>query len=361
MSYFPSQTQKRNAIPFTDSVKYSFNTTWFDKVADKDREYVVTVYVDTREVEIADVARRCPFLKRSPFPELDLSRLRVGQTVLIYGRQHNIVGYANEYTRAALERPQAAVLGVVSPQAVGRDMSSVCDALQQAQAGGLTVQRMLLAEADAELASAFGGESMLDGPALFVELTGPDAHAVWGGIARESGGRFLALADADAAACARLAERAFRLRPTCAPAGAETCVLVVQPAFQPRFPEVLAALLEAAARAGLAVTGLRAHDPAAADVDELLRAYQGVLPNWRAYCDALDGGECVAAEVAGPGAVAACRALCGPFDPEIARALAPQSLRARLGADQVRNAVFVTDIPEEAEIHSDYWFRAAAE
>lgn len=101
-TYIPSQSQKRGAITFTDSVKYSFNTTWFDKVADKDREYVVTIYRDTKEVEIVDVVRKNMFLRRTPYPELDMSKFYIGNAVVIHGRQHNIVSFANEFTRNAL-------------------------------------------------------------------------------------------------------------------------------------------------------------------------------------------------------------------------------------------------------------------
>lgn len=55
-------------------------------MADKDRDYVVTVYVDTKEIEIVDCFRKNMFLKRSPFPELDLSKFYIGNAVVIHGR-----------------------------------------------------------------------------------------------------------------------------------------------------------------------------------------------------------------------------------------------------------------------------------
>lgn len=38
------------------------------------------------------------------------------------------------------------------------------------------------------------------------------------------------------------------------------------------------------------------------------------------------------------------RELCGPFDPEIARKLEPNSLRAKFGIDRVKNAIHCTDL-----------------
>lgn len=41
------------------------------------------------------------------------------------------------------------------------------------------------------------------------------------------------------------------------------------------------------------------------------------------------------------------RELCGPHDPEIARNLRPNTIRARFGVDRVKNAVHCTDLPED--------------
>lgn len=66
-------------------------------------------------------------------------------------------------------------------------------------------------------------------------------------------------------------------------------------------------------------------------------------------------GVCVALEIADPSGEF--RSFVGPHDPEIARALRPQTLRALFGLDKVRNAVHVTDLPEDAPLELDYFFR----
>ena len=32
---------------YVEATKYAFNTSWFDKVADMDRQYVVNIFVET--------------------------------------------------------------------------------------------------------------------------------------------------------------------------------------------------------------------------------------------------------------------------------------------------------------------------
>uniref|UniRef100_A0A8C4S978 NME/NM23 family member 7 n=1 Tax=Erpetoichthys calabaricus TaxID=27687 RepID=A0A8C4S978_ERPCA len=70
----------------------------------------------------------------------------------------------------------------------------------------------------------------------------------------------------------------------------------------------------------------------------------------------LCAGPCIALEICGPEAPKAFREFCGPADPEIARHLRPQTLRAIFGKNKLKNAVHCTDLPEdgilEVNIHS---------
>lgn len=54
------------------------------------------------------------------------------------------------------------------------------------------------------------------------------------------------------------------------------------------------------------------------------------------------------------------RQLCGPADPELARAVRPHSLRARHGSSMARNAVHCTDLPEDCEQETAYCFTVLA-
>jgi nucleoside-diphosphate kinase len=65
----------------------------------------------------------------------------------------------------------------------------------------------------------------------------------------------------------------------------------------------------------------------------------------------------VALEICGEQAVEKVRAFVGPFDPEVARHIRPQSLRARFGADKLRNAVHCTDLPEDGVLEAEYVFQ----
>ena len=61
-------------------------------------------------------------------------------------------------------------------------------------------------------------------------------------------------------------------------------------------------------------------------------------------------------EIRQENAVKAFRELCGPMDPEIAKNLRPNTIRARFGIDRTRNAIHCTDLPEDGVLESEYFF-----
>ena len=50
------------------------------------------------------------------------------------------------------------------------------------------------------------------------------------------------------------------------------------------------------------------------------------------------------------------RALVGPHDPDVAKAIRPNTIRALFGKDRVYNAVHCTDLVEDGPLEVDYLF-----
>lgn len=61
----------------------------------------------------------------------------------------------------------------------------------------------------------------------------------------------------------------------------------------------------------------------------------------------LTQGMCFALEVRQENAVQAFRQVVGPHDPEIARVVRPNTLRAKHGSDKIYNALHCTDLEED--------------
>lgn len=90
--------------------------------------------------------------------------------------------------------------------------------------------------------------------------------------------------------------------------------------------------------------------------EEFFEIYRGVLPEFIAITEHMTTGPCIALEIRQENVVQAFRNLCGPMDPEIAKNLRPNTLRARFGIDRIQNAVHCTDLQEDGVLESEYWF-----
>ena len=91
---------------------------------------------------------------------------------------------------------------------------------------------------------------------------------------------------------------------------------------------------------------------------EFFEVYKGVVPEYNSMVDELTSGAFIAIEISSEGGnpVESLREFCGPADPEIARVLRPRSLRAQFGVNKVQNAIHCTDLPEDGELESNYFF-----
>lgn len=91
-------------------------------------------------------------------------------------------------------------------------------------------------------------------------------------------------------------------------------------------------------------------------IEEFYDVYKGVLPEYLPIIEHISNGPSVALEIRQENAVAAFREFVGPHDPEIAKYLKPESLRAKYGHDKVKNVVHCTDLPEDGTLECEYFF-----
>jgi len=90
--------------------------------------------------------------------------------------------------------------------------------------------------------------------------------------------------------------------------------------------------------------------------EEFFDVYKGVLPEYPEVVYQMSNGPALVMEVRQQDAVNAFRKLVGPHDPEVAKHLRSDTLRARFGVDRVRNAVHCTDLPEDGLLEVEYFF-----
>lgn len=90
---------------------------------------------------------------------------------------------------------------------------------------------------------------------------------------------------------------------------------------------------------------------------EFFEIYRGVLPEFISMTEHMTAGPCLVLEIRQENAVQSFRDLCGPMDPDIAKNLRPNTIRARFGIDRTRNAIHCTDLPEDGILECEYFFK----
>ena len=111
-------------------------------------------------------------------------------------------------------------------------------------------------------------------------------------------------------------------------------------------------------RAGLDITALELFCISKADASDFLEVYRGVVSDFQKMVLNLSGGPIIAMEISSPedDVVTKLRNVCGPSDPELARVLRPNTIRAKYGIDKIRNAVHCTDLEDDGVLEVQFFF-----
>ena len=117
------------------------------------------------------------------------------------------------------------------------------------------------------------------------------------------------------------------------------------------------AIVDSVVEEGFEVSAVELFNLTRVNAAEFLEVYKGVLPEFHGMVEELSAGPCIAMEVRSEHAVQALREVVGPHDPELARVLRPQTLRAKHGLDKVMNAMHCTDLTEDGQLEVEYFFR----
>jgi len=364
--------------------RYVFHVEWFDQQADVIRRYMMTYFPRDNSVSMYDPKNNRPFLKRSEYAEVSLADMYVGATVTVLARQLKIVDYADNHTRKALENMKGRTLALIKPDAynnIGRILSAITQS-------GLVVARLKMLRMDNDSATKFvnmqGGaegygadavQHLVSDVVVAMEVIGTDAVNIWQAMMGPSSPA-QAQSDAPRSIRAQLGtddvRNAVHGSSGNETAGAEVdfffgesqnwpttalfnnCTLcVVRPhAFVSSGGEIVSRILAE----GFEISAMCLWHLDKASAEEFLEVYKGVLPEYHDMVSQLCAGACLVLEIRQEDAVNSFRKLVGPHDPEVAKHLRANTLRAQYGLDRVRNAVHCTDLPEDGLLEVEYFF-----
>eukprot|EP00904_Undaria_pinnatifida_P008389 jgi/Undpi1/4680/HiC_scaffold_18.g08034.m1 len=391
------------AVYFTRPV--GFKTEYFDPVAGLLKTFVLTCFPNGK-LQMVHAKTGKMFLSKTHIKDLTPNELFVGGTVVVLSRELSIVDYADEGTRKYIQSLRTSAFVMVLPSAMdslgeiiatiqgkndqerderkgeggppaaitnakmfqleGRKRAPNLAPLEDAlpQNGRMVALEVVVNRQQGGFANLLGVVDRLrqrhGGGGVFASNTPSEAteHARW--VFQDGGGMSPAsdawgYGEAAGGGAGRKSPSSAMNTPT-----TQACTLCVVRPHVVR-DGGLGEVLSFVAERGFQVAGLQMIWLGETAAEELLRPYRGVLSCHGEAVRHLKSGPCVALRIkGGDGLVEEFREACGPADPEVARALYPDSIRARLGVREETNAVHCTDLPEDGLLECQYMFDVIA-
>lgn len=366
--------------------RFSFVVEWYDSQAAIVRRYVLFFFPLDNTVEMYDPKNRRMFLRRHKTEGLRLEDMYIGKTMNIQSRQLTCVDYGDDYTRHKLNNKQERTLGLIKPDAINR-LGQIVEMVQQA---GFLITRLKKCSLTRNEAMEFYAEHqhraffndlvnfMSSGPVLAMELMGDGAISKWRNF----------IGPTDSAAARTKAPMSIRARfgtdntrnachgsdstesaarevefffPSNGPSRENTATFsdstccVIKPSAV--VGGLAGAIINCITQEGFEISAMQMVNLERANAEEFLEVYKGVVQEYGSMVDELTSGPCIALEVRAQDAPTVFRKYVGPADPEIARHLRPNTLRAKFGQNKIQNAVHCTDLPEDGLLELEYFFK----
>eukprot|EP00227_Mantoniella_beaufortii_P008272 CAMPEP_0197589204 /NCGR_PEP_ID=MMETSP1326-20131121/10228_1 /TAXON_ID=1155430 /ORGANISM="Genus nov. species nov., Strain RCC2288" /LENGTH=357 /DNA_ID=CAMNT_0043154117 /DNA_START=41 /DNA_END=1114 /DNA_ORIENTATION=- len=355
-----------------EDARYSFVVEWLDPHAGLTFRYQLLYWTGDCSIEMYDIKNRRTFLKKVKVPTCKPADLYIGATITVFSRQLKVVEYGDNFTEQTFQQQRQYTFVLVKPKAMAY-LGKVVNAILKS---GFTVAKTKMAVLSAADASAlYGGRGdaalvaeVCSGPSVGLALVAENAVEKFADLMGDADGstpdtiaaHFGAVCVGSASADDVSNELGFFGLPSVSRLADTTLCLV-----KPSAAEHLGLVLDGITGSGFQITGLQSFNLDRPNAAEFYEVYKGVVPEFNMMVDEITSGPFVAVEVAGSGSggsvVEQFREVAGPIDPEIARVLRPDSLRAKFGFDKVRNAVHCTDLPEDGALETHYFFKILQE
>lgn len=364
-----------------------FIAEWYDPNAALQRRYQLLFYPKDGSVEMYDVKSHRVFLRRTKYEALHKEDLYVGNKINVFSRHLHLVDYGDQYTARRLGSKKEKTLAMIKPDAVTK-MGSIIEAIldtgfliTKAKMVQLSLTEAMDFYAEHQSKSFFNDliQFMTSGPIVAMEVIGDEAIASWrkllgptnSSVARSDspesirarfgtdGTKNAAHGSDSIASAARELEFFFPTSGGRGPKNTATftqstcCIIKPHAVSEGLTGKIINYILDG----GFEISALQMFTMEKANAEEFYEVYKGVVAEYIEMLSELCSGPCIAMEIRGPNAPKSFREFCGPADPEIARHLRPKTIRAHFGKNKVKNAVHCTDLPEDAVLEVQYFFK----
>ena len=353
--------------------RFCFITEYYDNYSTMVRRFQLFYYPKDNTIEIYEIKNKKIFLKRCVVPGVDFKQLYLGNDINIYSRLHKLVEYGDDYTKNFFEEIRSNTFALIKPDGY-LNIGKIIDTIYQCD---FSISRLKLCKMSPEDASLFCS-SIQNKPSFQTEVNYISSDFVVGIdlVKKNAINEWISLilspeespfpqllgdnninkyihgsaTSSDAKRESSLIFNKIFNKPNLTSC---SCLIIKPHIIQ----EGLAGkIIDIILTEGFEISAMEMLYIDKIQAEEFFEIYKGVLPEYSSMIDAIVCGPIIALEVRQNDCVNKLRTLVGPHDPDIAKALRPNTIRAKFGQNTVNNAVHCTDLEEDAVIECDYIF-----
>jgi len=372
-----------------------FTVSWFDPTMDQNRKFTLTFYPGDNSLEMYDIKMKRLFLSRNRCESVTTKDMFIGNTVIVFSRRLFIEEYGNEQTRLHIQHNHEITFAMVKPDGI-ENLGKILSAVEAAEFIISKAKMTILSRAQAaifykEHQQRDFFDDLMDyvtsGPVVAMELMRTDAVKHWRRmlgptdplVARSDcpdtiRAKFGKDMTKNAAHGSDSTESAERELAFFFPSGTfqssdltpkpmasfedSTCCIVKPHAIK---DGLIGNIVDIIQTNGFAVTGMQTFNLKYEHAEEFFEIYKGVVQDYTGMVKQLSSGLSLVLELkyepSAKEAVPKLREIVGPSDPEVARSVRPNSLRAKFGRNNDENTVHCTDLPEDGKLEVEYFFK----
>lgn len=342
---------------------FLFVVEWFDPMPQLKRKYLLKYFIEQHMVEMIDLKSKKMFLKKSVCPpELTKDDFVLGAKVLLYSRMLEIVDYGDLKTRDRLQHQVQKIVAIL-PANTYSSWGIIIDALNS----NLNIADMKTVIIPASLADSIcdaleinmrASSTFSQGVCLSASFYGEDAFNIAKKLLRE-----FASSDSTEFYCStngtetqRLGECLLDNRSLTNTATFDSCTCGIVKPHAVKSKHV-GKVLDVIISQGYEISAVSYIYFEMLQAEEFYEVYKDVIPEYGDHVTQLCSGPSIALEIRAEDAVNVFRQTAGPWDCDMAKELRPESVRGKLGEDNIRNALHCTDLPTDGVLECEYCFR----
>lgn len=319
-----------------------FELEYFDPIPNSRKTIWMKLYVEDGTIELREETR--VYLKRIKYPGITIDDMFVGNSVNIYNKVMVVRSYCNSATQKYMDSRESHFLCVAS------DVRTLTQLLEFSNDYSLRLGRVKTIPQAIEEFSISAGDIAIE----LVGLSGKRSNQFLSDISAIPVANSSVLLT-DYASISKVMTLAAA--PTPQPTYCTLAVIKPHVVASPLLPALLKDILDA----GFDVISISSLHFNVSMAEELLEAYKEVTPKYGEMLAHMASGKSLALLLAGfkEDTVAEFRKLCGPYLPDVAKALRPDSLRGKYGIEAssaTLNAVHCSDLDEYGPPECKYIF-----